>query len=156
MKTPSHNDDHDDEAALPDPQGLDKFLRILTGAADRSDSEIALTLNVGGVLISGKVCSPAAYFEGLAQGLEAAADGNMAMGGFATMFKEWAEDFRQPLDGEPDWDSRKVTMIHMKDAQFFTPGQAPLPNNQGVYWRGRLSSVDGFSWGRLRAEVAGV
>lgn len=40
--------------------------------------------------------------------------------------------------------------IHLSDAKIFSPGQAPIPTNKAIYWRGRISEVDGFFLGMLQ------
>jgi hypothetical protein len=44
--------------------------------------------------------------------------------------------------------------IHLKEAKFFLPSGAgkPIPANQGVWWRGRLSEVSGFILGSLAID----
>jgi hypothetical protein len=42
------------------------------------------------------------------------------------------------------------TFIHLKNAKVFTPGQPPIPGGgDGVFWRVRISSVNGFCQGSL-------
>lgn len=153
---PTPTDDNDEAAPPPDPENQDSFLRLLVGAINKTDTEVALTLSVGGLLISGMACSSATYFDGLGNDLVTGAEGNEAQSDFGAMFRQWAEEFRQSPNTDDDDDDERhwdVRVIHMKDARFFAPGQVPLPNNRGIHWRGRLSSVDGFSMGQLRAEL---
>lgn len=41
-----------------------------------------------------------------------------------------------------------TVFIHLRDARVYQPGQSALPAN-GMYWRGRLSEVSGWSFGKL-------
>ncbi|MBP0716154.1 hypothetical protein J8I33_22850 [Burkholderia sp. AcTa6-5] len=42
--------------------------------------------------------------------------------------------------------------IHIKGARFFSNSGNPIPGNGGVWWRGRISEVDGFCLGELSAD----
>jgi len=52
----------------------------------------------------------------------------------------------EPLDDSPNY-------IHLRDAQYFVPGNEPIPGNTGVFVRIPLESVHGFTFGKLQYEV---
>ena len=45
-----------------------------------------------------------------------------------------------------EFDDDPWEFIHLKNGRTLAPGQLPIPNphNDGFFWRGRLSSIDGF------------
>jgi hypothetical protein len=54
---------------------------------------------------------------------------------------------------ENDDDANRVTaFIHLQDAHFVAPGQRPTRESRGVWWRGRLTAVDGWNWGVLTVD----
>jgi len=60
-------------------------------------------------------------------------------------FKEGFGVFDEPKEDKEEQVSG-YEYIHLRDAKIYAPGQNPLPAN-GLLWRGRLSSVGGFSYG---------
>lgn len=61
----------EDETRIPD-EGKDWFLQLLVDAVNGTTSEIGLTLQVSGLLVSGTLVSGDKYFEGFAEALAAA------------------------------------------------------------------------------------
>ncbi len=61
-----------------------------------------------------------------------------------------AEEYRQTYtDGEAvTEDPSSTAFLHLRNARTLGP-QGPTPTD-GTLWRGRLSSVDGFTFGELR------
>jgi hypothetical protein len=39
----------------------------------------------------------------------------------------------------------------LSDAKYFQIGGAPIPQDGGIWWRGRISAVSGFFIGKLSA-----
>lgn len=140
----------------------DWLLRVLVDSVNRAGFSFGITLNIPGGLVSGWVVSGNEYFHGIANVLEEA-------GGevFAQVMRQVAVQ-RYPMfqvgddeageaepvpdpDAEDELDSgghESVGYIHLKDARFFYGGDA-IPANQGVWWRGKLSEVVGFTYGLL-------
>ena len=83
-----------------------------------------ITLNVQGIIISGELCNIHDYMEKIFDNKD------------AFIFQE---------EENPKY-------IHLKNAQIFVPGNLPLPSKEGIYWRGKLSDVNGFSIGKLVAQ----
>ncbi|TXS40181.1 hypothetical protein EAO75_34825 [Streptomyces sp. uw30] len=50
-------------------------------------------------------------------------------------------------------DKDVTVFIHLRGARVFQPGQSGLPGN-GMYWRGRLSEVTGWSFGSLGGSTS--
>lgn len=153
MTTKSENPEPMTQAAQPEnPEPMpqfaqtDWFLQMLVQLANTSPMEIGITLQVSGMLVSGSIVSRKSYFEG------------------------FAEDFASPFSGEPntaetmkknfsmfgekklDENEQLPQFVHLKSARFFNTIGNPIPKNRGVWWRGRICEVGGFSLGILSAE----
>jgi hypothetical protein len=129
-------------------ESVDFFLQLLTDIVNKSDSEIGVTLSVGGNLISGLLVSRSKYFE--AFGTEFASAFHELPDVAANLyssFSQLGDTYTQ--SSNPDQPPPPVIYIHLKNAKHFYGNAAPIPSNRGVWWRGRLSSIDGFSLGNL-------
>ncbi|SIQ75323.1 hypothetical protein SAMN05880590_1079 [Rhizobium sp. RU35A] len=128
----------------------DWFLRSTIENIISQGVEIGITLTVNGVIISGMLIGGKKYFEELSKTMKAASrapdDISDALG---DSWKQFTAIYEKPEDAPEDWQPGPVGYIHLKNARFYAPGQAPIPGNQGVLWRGKLSSVDGFTIGSL-------
>jgi len=129
--------------------GVDHHLAELVGIVNRSNGEFAITLTVGGMLISGLLTGGKRYHEEFAeQFLKGMGDLEPET---SEPIKEFFKGFgaiyaRQEGDEMPE---PLTTFIHLREARFFVPGAAPVPANGGVLWRGRLVKVDGYHLGIL-------
>lgn len=145
--------------AAVSPRSQDWFLEMLVDIVTRDGISFGITLNVGGVLVSGELVSYRKYFEGFAEDFK----GGLIRAGFTPDNAEIAvKAFREVPDfltsiantneqggarGTPP--SPRPGFIHLRNARFFHPGEVPVPANKGVWWRGRLNAVDGFILGSL-------
>ena len=114
----------------------DWLLEFLVDLADKK-VELVITLQIGGMLVSGILASGEAYFDAVGSQLsdaKAPEDMKRAMSQLEDLYRKEANAERDPA----------ITVIHLKEARFFMPGSAPIPTNQAVWWRGRLSEVAGF------------
>jgi len=64
------------------------------------------------------------------------------------VFREQAAAAREETDNG-DESLEPVRFIHLMNARTLAPGGSPIPANRGVWWRGRLDSVDGWCFGEL-------
>lgn len=109
--------------------------------------EIGITLYVGGLIITGNMVSSTAYFQGLAQGMAVADAPETIRNAFQGLFEELS-DLPQPSDEELTSEKNKPPKyVHLKNAKSFLANGSMLPARNGVWWRGRLSEVDGFAFG---------
>ena len=129
----------------------DWFLQTLVGMSNNSDVSFSITLNVGGVLVSGELIGGEEYFNGFANDLKMAGLPANA----ADLFKKFGDIYvKQREQKEANQDDNTIPppqYIHLKNARIFHPGGNPIPTNRGVWWRGRLDAVDGFILGSLSA-----
>lgn len=135
------------------PPLADGFLELLVRIANsQKEFSPGLTLFVGGSTISGRLASGAEYFDWFASTMadsmsDAAARAStreyfLSIG--QASFGPWNE---APLAPPSPRDHHHF--IHLKGARVFHPGAPPLPVNQGVWLRARLSAIDGFALGLL-------
>jgi hypothetical protein len=107
-------------------------------AADSGKTSIGITLNVGGLLISGELISTSRYMSEFLGG---------AIRDKIKSVLDEREDLKRLVEDAPE---KKDDFIHLREARFFVPSQRPIPGaSEGVLWRGALDSVDGFFIGRL-------
>lgn len=139
------NEEIDEVTQVMRVDDKDWFLQSLIDMVNAGSMSFGITLNVGGFLVSGTLIGGKEYFEGFGED-------------FATMIKE-TDSAKKVKDafaknGEI-YDSKEdlppASYIHIKEARFFNTNGTPIPSSQGVWWRGRVSNVDGFSLGSLSA-----
>jgi len=101
-----------------------------------------VTLTVGGSLVTGLLCSGKEYLEGVE----------------ASLRKAWPEfpDFLGAIfkDRANIYDANDMLVIgfvHLKDARIYNGGVNSIPTDSGVWWRGRIDAVTGWSFGKLQA-----
>ena len=135
--------------ALPADEG-DPDLATLVRIANTGGMSLGVTLLVGGATVSGLLVGSAEFFDGLAAYMEArGGDGGAVL---AKLYRQQATDFREAIgtDFEKAFSAPYVaTFIHLQDARVFAPGGRYLPTDEGLFWRGRLDSIDGWSIGNL-------
>ncbi len=139
----------------------DWLLTVLVDSVNRAGFSFGITLTISGGLVSGWVVSGNEYFHGIANVLEEAGGEAFAqvMRQVAVqrypMFQAGMEEADPTSEAEPDElegsDYQSVGYIHLRDARFFYGGNA-IPGNQGVWWRGKLSAVVGFTYGLLAQD----
>lgn len=124
--------------------GVDRFLQTLVSTVNQTSVGVGITLNVGGLLISGELVSVKTYFEGVAREMIATKADYATKEAFQKTFKQACAQF-QPESEELSHESQSMpTYIHLRNAKPVYPnGQAS--SNKGMWWRSRLSAIDGFS-----------
>lgn len=137
------------EPKTPAPD-TDYFLQDLVELFGNSGLEVGvgMTLQVSGMLVSGRLVGGKKYFESAAEDMissfpDADVQSTLRtyMHSYSTLYTG-LEERRKKDEPVP-----KPVFIHLRDARFFSPSGGPLPSNQGVWWRGRISEVQGFVFG---------
>jgi hypothetical protein len=133
---------------------VDRTLNVLLLAAER-DMEMAVTVSVGGGVVSGTLISTGAYYRTLADQFASAEGGTDMDELFAEAFRGIIDDARRASKaalGEWADASRpdpEVEYLHLTDARYVS-GSGFLPHGrQGVLWRCRAADVRGWSLGDL-------
>lgn len=129
----------------------DWFLQDFISQLNTSDEEMDLpiTINVGGTIISGDLIGGKEYFQLFGKNVSKSfEDSNPELAkGLIDRYSKHGEVYVKKDDEEipPPF------FIHLKNARFYEAGQLPFPQNK-LLWRGKLNSVDGFSFGKFEVE----
>lgn len=123
----------------------DWFLQSLISMVNAGGISFGVTLNVGGFLVSGTLIGGKEYFEGFGEEFESGLKGLDSAGNIKAAFAKNGEIYTSEEDSPPP------SYVHIKGARFFNTNGDPIPGNKGVWWRGRVSEVDGFFLGLLSA-----
>ena len=131
------------------PHDPDWFLQTLIEIVNKSNASFGLTLNLGGILVSGDLIGGKHYFDGFGQEFasslssdpETVKQVHASFASHSVLYVNGDGIYKDSLD--------PPNFIHLKDARFFHTSGQPIPANRGVWWRGRLAEVGGFSLGKL-------
>lgn len=128
----------------------DWFLQTLVSMANNSQNaiQIGITLLTHGFLVSGKLISGKEYFSGVA---EEFASGFTDIENAAAIKRGFEGMVNKVYDRPENSEIPPPGLLHLKDAKFFHTNGNPIPGNRGVWWRGRISEISGFSLGSLEA-----
>ena len=129
----------------------DNVFSMLVHVANTSDVEMGITLHVHGLMVTGRLISGATYWSESAAELRESGKGPTELTeAMAESMERVAEEYRQTYtDSEAVAEHPSMTaFLHLRNAHTLGP-QGPTPTD-GTLWRGRLSSVDGFTFGELR------
>ena len=136
------------------PIEADGLLQLLISYSELG-IETPITLLAGGMTVSGVIISAATYMEKTGEQLSAALRSHDA-GLAETVFQSFAQlkqDVEELSRAADEAGSLSARFIHLKNAKYFIPGQDGLPNNaDGIFWRGRLNAINGFSLGAFAAR----
>lgn len=127
----------------------DMALESLVKIANEHGLEVNLTLMVGGTVVSGTIVGGRTFFQGQADEIEEAE--GLAKEAFAPAWRQLADvypDSAAKEDQEPSGPNIRNAYIHLRDATIHSD-QARM---KALWWRGRLSSVDGFCFGEPSFE----
>lgn len=124
----------------------DWFLQSLINMVNGGKMSFGITLNVGGFLVSGTLIGGKEYFEGFGEDFASGFQDLDSAESIKAAFSKNGEIYTSEEDAPPP------SYVHIKDARFFNTNGNPIPGNRGVWWRGRVAEVDGFSLGSLSAE----
>ncbi|BDA75939.1 hypothetical protein CAL7716_101050 (plasmid) [Calothrix sp. PCC 7716] len=100
-----------------------------------------------GNIISGLAISPQRYFDGIAKEFEKAKGSQEVSQALAEGFRMY-RDLVTNESEENQGDKLDPVYINLKNAKFIS-GTVFNVNDSGVYWRGRLDQIDGFSFGNI-------
>ena len=121
-------------------RSTDPLLQWLVGLTNSNNSTFAVTLTVGGNLVSGMLISLDEYLNQYATQISAQIGHEESAAVIRDQVLSW-----KPAQNE---ENPVPQLIHLKDAEVFTSNGMPIAPG-GTLWRGKISSVDGFNLGRL-------
>lgn len=131
------------------PVSVDWLLQDFIWMVNKSDKfGIGITLNVGGLLISGELVGGKKYFKGIGEDFSSRL-GKVVADKMRKSFEDLGKKTYDDSEKKRRKDFKEPHFIHLRNARFYYPGQQPIPKNQGVWWRGRLETVDAFCLGLL-------
>ena len=146
--------EHELEADLSDDQSSsgslvergDWLLKNLVTIVNQSGMEFGITLDTGGIIVSGLAIPARKYCEQMASMLDDASGGEA----LASFFRGTAEAIYPPVEPDLNLDlDLRVGFIHLENARYFSTSGAPVPGDSGMLWRGQIESIAGFSFGSL-------
>jgi hypothetical protein len=129
----------------------DWFLQFLVNTANKSQFEMEITLNVGGFLISGTLSGVKQYFADFGADFATSFDAGKGSEGIKATFRKIGDECSCVSNAEP---AESPSYIHLKDARFFDAQGHSMQGGRGVWWRGRISEVQGFFPGALTKPLA--
>ena len=139
---------------------VDVFLRVLANYCNEHAAGLSLTVHSGGTIVTGTLISDTEYYHLLAENVRIALPGDESAEAFAGGVEYWAGLAAGPAgEAEPAgvtesaarrrWRTRH---LHMK-AVSIGPSLEQLSPTQGLLWRGRLGSIDGWLLGAFEPQT---
>jgi hypothetical protein len=125
----------------------DAVVQMFLSLVEEDGIEVAVTLNVSGVVVSGVLIGASAYYEGIIESSKKLEDDTMSKI-IVKKFADLNEAFLKQKQEQDDKEESPATFIHLKSASYFDPN-SNLPINSATWWRGRIASIDGFSFDYL-------
>lgn len=129
---------------------IDEYLQELVNIITGTEIEFPVTIYINGAILSGYLTSGHNYFEGIKEQyriyFQSISDDSESIDKILDELTSLKQNYL--VDAETKYSLPLPIYIHMRDAKCFTPGQKPM-TDEGQWWRGKLSSVDGFHLGRL-------
>ena len=128
----------------------DWFIQSLVNVSNISALGFGVTLQVSGLLVSGYLVSGKTYFEAVGEQVISGIAENAAL---ADQLRKLFATFESAYPNDPGQPERPVPQfIHLKNARFYSTDGSPVPTNEGVWWRGRISQISGIVIGMLNVE----
>lgn len=124
----------------------DAVLLMLLTLVEEDGIEVEVSLTVGGVVISGILIGASTYYEGVTESLKLLQDTTMSKflsKKFSSLKDAYAKQKQE--DSEKDAQTFSPSFIHLKQAVYL-PAKAESKHMTNTWWRGKISSVDGFSF----------
>jgi hypothetical protein len=124
----------------------DWFLQFLVNLVNKNRFELEITLTVGGILISGTLVGVRQYFDDLSAYFANCFDSGKNTEVLKETFKQIGD---QCSCVSPSEQTETPSYIHLKNAHFSDAQSQLISSNGGVWWRGRISEVQGFTPGKF-------
>jgi hypothetical protein len=140
-----------EDAVSPPPSAQhDWFVQSLVNVANVAPLSFGVTLQVSGLLVSGYLVSGKAYFEATGQQIVGGLADNPNL---ADQMRKMFATFESAYPNDPAQTDRPVPQfVHLQNARFYSTNGTPVPSNEGVWWRGRISEISGIVVGILGVQ----
>ena len=125
----------------------DAVLQMLLTLADEDGFEFGVTLNIKGAVVSGTLIGPTAYYDGVYHSAEEIKDHTMS-NILTKKFSDLRDAFKKSKEEskEKKEEDTTATFIHLRNAKYIGADGQPLHHNSTTWWRGRIESIDAFSF----------
>lgn len=125
-------------------RSTDWLLQWIVDFVVRTDIDIGVTLTVGGNLITGRLISHKKYFEILSNDFSKA---------FESVGEQSAKTIKDQIvsfgpSEHAGEEEPAPQYLHLKDSHIYTNAEGPIYSS-GALWRGKIGSVDGFTFGQI-------
>ncbi len=117
----------------------DFLLSTFIGVVEEHNFGLGLTVNVGGLLISGNAISTASYAKRLSEAFAAGS-------GIAPSLAQAVGSLRASVKGD-DRDTPEPVYLHMEDVKVLS--SSPHVNLSNGLWRCPIDRIDGFMFGSV-------
>jgi hypothetical protein len=136
---------------VPSSAQHDWFIQSLVNVATVAPLSFGVTLQVSGLLVSGEIVSGKAYFGAVGEQIIGGVRENASL---ADQMRRMFATFESAYPNDPAQADRPVPQfIHLKNARFYSTDGKPVPGNQGVWWRGRISEISAIVIGILNPST---
>lgn len=123
----------------------DPMLAQLVAFADIGVS-VGVTFTIGGSVVTGQLCSGKDFIEHTR---------DQILAGSGDDLKDFLEPHFNDRLAVYDNDRTEVMQIayvHLRDAVIYNVDFTGIPSKNGVFWRGRLDAIDGWSLGTITID----
>lgn len=151
------SDDLPKEELQFDAEHRDWVLQTIVGLCNALGIEASITLMVEGTFISGHLCSPEAYFDGILSDIKSGTTSGPTGDQGKQFLEERVADMKKLVTHERNEEGTKLEprvlrprYVHLRGARAFAVNDVgrPYPGpDRGLWWRGKIASVSGFFWG---------
>lgn len=137
--------------AAPGPLATrDWFLQHLISLTNATtDGTFPVTLSVNGMLVAGTLVSIHQYFREVAGPITGSVFSNEESAPAKAFHQDIAEMGPDPTTKPSAIPFTDLNYVHLKGAKFFTAGGQTMNVTSSVLWRGRLTEVTGWSFGKF-------
>lgn len=118
----------------------DAILELWVSLANTDKTEVTVTLQVGGFLVSGILTSYSNYFTAVGEQFEKDMPGSQGA---------WRDAFAELVRSSDTSEVPPPNHIHLRDARMYTAGGVTIPTYGSFLWRGRLAAVDAWWFGQF-------
>jgi hypothetical protein len=141
-----------EEEMKPEFVVQDWFLEFMVRLANSAGVEWPVTLNVQGSVVTGYLVSAEKYFNNVAETINPPDTDEpkiiKAHGALVAFLKTMAADSAKVFKEEEE---PRIGYINLRDAKIYV-GSDQAPTSSSVWWRGKISSVDGFTLGTFEQK----